>query len=111
MPICFRYTRNEEFAREELSTAFVKIINWLKKWDSSNKFEPWAKRITVNSIIDNYRKNKKHLHHEEIESYSVQSQMSYSNVIEQNIGYNEILELLYQLPELQELLLLLIQIN
>lgn len=27
MPICFRYTRNEEFAREELSTAFVKIIN------------------------------------------------------------------------------------
>ena len=26
MPVCFRYAKNEEFAREELSQAFVKIV-------------------------------------------------------------------------------------
>ncbi len=99
MPICFRYMKNEEFAREELNTAFVKIIKGLKKWDYSKGFEPWAKRITVNSIIDNYRKNKKHLYHEEIDSYHAELKMNHINPIEDEIGYNEIVELLHQLPE------------
>lgn len=99
MPVCFRYTKNEEFAREELSTAYVKIINGLKKWDYTKGFEPWAKRITVNSIIDNYRKNKKHQYHEEIDDYKVELKMTHSNPTEESMCYNEIIQLLKQLPE------------
>lgn len=99
MPVCFRYTKNEEFAREELSTAFVKIISGLKKWDYSKGFEPWAKKITVNTIIDNYRMNKKHQNHDEIDDYKTELKMNHINSIEDEMGYNEIINLLEQLPE------------
>ena len=77
----------------------MKIINGLKKWDNTKSFEPWAKRITVNSIIDNFRKNKKHTHHEEIDSYHTELKINHINPIEESIGYNEIIELLDELPE------------
>ncbi|MGB1041572.1 MAG: RNA polymerase sigma factor, partial [Flavobacteriales bacterium] len=52
-----------------------------------------------NSIIDNFRKNKKHLHHEEFDNYHAELKMNHINPIEESIGYNEIIELLDQLPE------------
>ena len=99
MPVCFRYTKNEEFAREELSMAYVKIIKGLKKYKPDTGFEPWAKRITVNSIIDNYRKNKKHQFHQEIDNTVVERKIKHTNPIEEKIGYDEIIDLLNQIPE------------
>lgn len=99
MPVCFRYTKNEEFAREELSMAFVKIIDALKKFKPEKGFDPWAKRITVNSIIDNYRKNKKHQFHQEIDNEIVERKIKHTNPIDEKIGYDEIISLLDQIPE------------
>ena len=58
MPVCFRYTKHEEMAREELNQAYVKIIFGLKKYDPKINFDAWAKRITINSVIDNTEKIK-----------------------------------------------------
>ena len=100
MPVCFRYTKNEEFAREELSQAFVKIIFGLKKYNPEVVFDAWAKRITVNSVIDNYRKNKKHQYHDDIDDVVTQHKIKeHSNQTEDKIGYDEIMDLLEQVPE------------
>ena len=96
MPVCFRYTKNEEFAREELSMAFVKIIAGLKKMKPDVKFDAWAKRITVNSIIDNYRKNKKHQYHQEPLDQETKENLvgdSYLNPANTNYCYFALIEM------------------
>lgn len=98
MPVCFRYTKQEEMAREELNQAYVKIIFGLKNYDPEVNFDAWAKRITINSVIDNYRKNKKHLYNEDIDDVVVEHKLEHKNETEEDIGYKELLSLLEKLP-------------
>lgn len=61
MPICKRYHHNDEDARAAYNLAFIKIINGLGKIEIDElPFVPWAKRIMTNTLIDEYRKNKKY---------------------------------------------------
>ncbi len=59
LSVCFRYERNKEDAEFLLNKAFYKILKNLKKYDDKVPFEAWIRRITINTVIDNYRKNKK----------------------------------------------------
>ena len=60
MPICFRYNNYEEDARAAFNSGFIKILSGLEKVDKDLNFDAWAKRVMVNSLIDEYRKNKKY---------------------------------------------------
>ncbi|MEZ4937587.1 MAG: sigma-70 family RNA polymerase sigma factor [Crocinitomicaceae bacterium] len=60
MPICFKYHKDEENARAALNMAFLKVVTKLDTLGESVPFEAWAKRITLNVIIDDFRKNKKY---------------------------------------------------
>ena len=60
MPICFKYHKNEENARAALNMAFLKVCTKLDTLGEAVPFEAWAKRITLNVIIDDFRKNKKY---------------------------------------------------
>ena len=59
MGICIRYYRNELDARSALNASFLKILNNIDKYEYGMPFKPWIKRITVNTIIDIHRKNRK----------------------------------------------------
>lgn len=61
MPTCMRYHRNEEDARSILNLSFVKICKNLDKLKESTPFEAWVRRIVMNTIIDEFRKNKNYL--------------------------------------------------
>jgi RNA polymerase sigma factor (sigma-70 family) len=61
MPTCMRYHRNEEDARAILNLGFVKICKNLDKLKPSTPFEAWVRRITINTIIDEFRKNKNYI--------------------------------------------------
>lgn len=61
MPTCMRYHRNEEDARHVLNLGFVKICKNLDKLKEGTPFEAWVRRIIMNSIIDEFRKNKNYL--------------------------------------------------
>lgn len=64
MPVCFSYFTNEEDARHVLNMGFLKICEALKTDTIQHVvFRSWSKRIMVNTIIDEYRKNKKHIKH------------------------------------------------
>lgn len=64
MSICYRYTSHREDAEEMLNRAFLKILNNLESYRPEYPFGSWLRRVTVNSIIDQYRKNKKYKEHE-----------------------------------------------
>lgn len=59
MGICIRYTSNNEDARSLLNQGYLKILNNLEKKREEVPFGLWARRVMINSIIDEYRKNKK----------------------------------------------------
>ena len=59
MAICLRYTSNREDAEGLLNAAFLKIITNLDKYDQKIPFGSWINRITVNTIIDDFRRDKK----------------------------------------------------
>lgn len=61
MPMCKRYHINESDARSSFNLAFLKIVDNLSKLDKGAQyFIPWAKRITTNTLIDEYRKHKRY---------------------------------------------------
>lgn len=59
MGVCMRYKKDEQEAAEILNTGFLKILNNLDKYDPNAPFKPWIKRIMINTIIDEFRKNRK----------------------------------------------------
>lgn len=60
MSICVRYTSSYEEAQDALNTGFLKIINNLDKYKSNIPFKTWIRKVMVNTLIDQYRKEKKH---------------------------------------------------
>jgi len=59
MGICLRYQRNSSDAEELLNMGFLKIVTKLDKYNDGIPFEAWIRRIMINTIIDEFRKNKK----------------------------------------------------
>lgn len=102
MPICFRYNKNEEDARASYNMGFVKILKGLDKLDENANFNAWAKRLMVNALIDEYRKNKKY--NTKITKSDDERELDYysageSNEAESNLGVENIMMLVKELPE------------
>lgn len=103
MPVCLRYHKNEEDARSSYHLAFMKIIKNLKDIPADLVFIPWAKRITVNTLIDEYRKQRSYS--EKVVSKETDRELELSgshndNEGEQDIGYEMILKLVSELPDI-----------
>src|ERR1700758_3895039 len=60
MSICLRYVNSREEAREMFNVGFFKILNNLDKYQLNTSFKSWINKVMVNTLIDEYRKEKKH---------------------------------------------------
>lgn len=58
MHITLRYTRNREEALEILNDAFLKALLNLDKYDEEYPFQPWLRKVIVNTAIDYYRSRR-----------------------------------------------------
>jgi|TARA_B100000497_G_C7662677_1_gene399246 RNA polymerase sigma-70 factor (ECF subfamily) len=59
LSICLRYEKNKEDAEFLLNQGFMKIVTKLDSFKGDRPFEAWIRRIMINTIIDDYRKNSK----------------------------------------------------
>ncbi|MEO1261134.1 MAG: RNA polymerase sigma factor [Bacteroidota bacterium] len=59
MSVCLRYRRSEDEAAAMLNMGFLKIVQNLKKYQENVPFEAWIRRIMINTLIDDFRKNRK----------------------------------------------------
>lgn len=102
MPTCMRYYKNAEDARSVYNTGFLKIIQHLGSVDLKTlQFHGWAKRIMVNCLIDEYRKQKTYhanLQFSEHERTLDLGHEKVTNTAEDNFGVNDILLLLDSIP-------------
>ena len=60
MSICIRYTRNQDKAKEVLNMGFFKILTNLKAYKPEVPFKPWIRKIMINTLINEYKKEKIH---------------------------------------------------
>lgn len=97
-----RYKANEADAVAALNTTFMKILDNVASKKPGIDFIPWAKRIAINQLIDEYRKTSRH---RSIQTYidpnelSYMSQQSAQNLALQDVNAEEIMRLIQRLPE------------
>lgn len=60
MGIARRYKNNEEDKQTLVNNAFIKIVSHLDRYEEQSNFHAWVKRIVMNEVIDDYRKNIKY---------------------------------------------------
>lgn len=83
MRVCLRYQRNEDEAAAALNTGFLKILKNLDKFSGKASFEGWIKRIMINTMIDEFRKNRK------VRELMEYTDFSDSHHINSKVNYNE----------------------
>jgi RNA polymerase sigma-70 factor (ECF subfamily) len=54
--ICLKYSRNKQEAEDNLQEALITIFNKIEQFKNKGSFEGWMKRITVNTVLQTYRK-------------------------------------------------------
>lgn len=55
----YRYSNGKEQAVHFFNLGFVKILLNLKKYDQNNPFDYWAKRVLINTILNELKKEKR----------------------------------------------------
>jgi RNA polymerase sigma factor (sigma-70 family) len=99
MSICLRYTRNADKAKEVLNMGFYKILNNLGKYNTDAPFKPWIRKVMINTLINEYKKEK--THHDNIlyvEEYYETDKYSEINVALTKINADQIYGFIAKLP-------------
>lgn len=60
MSICIRYCKDKYEAGSRLNMSFLKVLQHLGQFDHSGSFKAWVSKITLRSIIDEFRSQQKH---------------------------------------------------
>ena len=95
-PVCLRYMSSREEAEDVLQEGFVTLFSKLDSYSGKGSFEGWARKIFVNTALMQLRKNDVLKESEDLEgAWDISSQ---DPTIIQNIGYQELLEIIESLP-------------
>ena len=99
MSICIRYTNNKEEAEEALNTGFLKVLGNLSKYKTEIPFKVWLRKIMVNTLIDAYRKQKRHNEQiKYVEDYIETSDFADVNAALTRMDVEQIYRMIRQLP-------------
>ncbi len=92
--ICLKYSRNAVEAQDNLQDAFLTIFKSIGQYKHKGSFEGWMKRITINTVLQKYRKervfeivNEETIEHEEVE------------IEESNVSLDFLLQIIQELPD------------
>lgn len=103
MGICFRYTNSREEAEQMLNLGFLKILKNLEKYRPEIPFKVWIRKIMINIIIDEFRKEKRHKENVEyVEEYYDNSNYAEQNNAIAKMNVEQIHELITKLPPMSQ---------
>lgn len=94
-PICYRYAKNEEDAKDILQETFIRVFNKLETFQDKGSFEGWIKRIAVNVAIRHYQNTVKKIDQHDIEK--VQEISSQESILSE-LNAEDILKKISELP-------------
>jgi RNA polymerase sigma-70 factor (ECF subfamily) len=92
---CLKYAPNYQEAQDVLQESFITIFEKIGQFEHKGSFEGWCKRIAINTALQNYRGAK-------IYSFETDNLAS-EEIIEveepEDLGMQELLEMVQQLPD------------
>jgi RNA polymerase sigma factor (sigma-70 family) len=114
MNIVRKYKKNEEDAASLVNDAFFKVFSNIANYKPEIPFEAWIKRITINTVIDEFRKNKKHKDVVKLDDYErtdfLETKLVVNDaLVEMNV--DEILKLIDKLDEEERVVFNLFEID
>lgn len=95
MSIALRYADSRDEGVDILNDAFMKVFNNIRKYDISRPFKPWLRRIIINTAINHYHNNKKHLLKTDIAA--LENDIAEDESIISGISYREIIDMMQEL--------------
>ncbi len=96
--VCLRYIKSKAAAEDCLQEAFIKIFTHIHSYRGDGPFEAWARRITVNEILSQFR--RKDVLTESLELENVEQEFSSGNQdVYDDLSHEELLNFILQLPE------------
>lgn len=93
--VCLRYSRDRTEAEDTLHEGFVKIMSKIGQYSGKGSFEGWMKRIMVNIALEKYRTRYRM---QTVEDISIFDQKGESETVYDQMGAEQLLELIAQLP-------------
>ncbi len=57
--LCLKYSRNKSEAEDNLHDSFMTIYDKIGQFKHKGSFEGWIKRVTVNTVLQKYRKERR----------------------------------------------------
>jgi RNA polymerase sigma factor (sigma-70 family) len=100
MSICMRYAKDRDTASELLNAGYMKILSNLSSYKPEVPFKAWIRRIMVNTLIDEYRRNKREREKVTyVEEYYDSTDYSEVNEALSRINCKQILDHIARLPE------------
>ncbi|WP_394974353.1 RNA polymerase sigma factor [uncultured Croceitalea sp.] len=92
--MCLKYSRNKTEAEDSLHDSFMTIYDKIGQFTGKGSFEGWMKRITVNTVLQKYRKEQ----HLNVVSENMGDEIDIESDNTNNIKLSTLLEYIQQLP-------------
>ena len=100
MSVCMRYLRQEEKAREMVNSGYFRILKQLPKYQAVAPFQYWARKVMVNVLINEHKKEKIHYgNHNYVENYKDEEGYAAINSAIEKYELQRILQCIDRLPE------------
>lgn len=93
--ICLRYSPNYAEAQDNLQDAFLTIFKKVEQYSGKGSFEGWIKRVTVNTVLQKYRKKR---HFDIVREDQIADTVD-EEIEDTTIPLNDLLEMVQQLPD------------
>lgn len=92
--VCLKYSRNYAEAQDNLQDAFLTIFRTIGQFKHKGSFEGWLKRVTINTVLQKYRKQRVFdlVKEEQIEAVD-------EMVEESDVSLDYLLKIIQELPD------------
>src|SRR5690606_12528896 len=88
--------RDSQEAEDVLQDAFVKVFNYLHKYESTGSLEGWIRRIVVNTALDQLRKNAKFGYMDDVDE--VGYKIEYNDYVVEGLAAEDLMKIINQMP-------------
>ena len=105
MGVCMRYKKDEAEAASVLNVGFLKILKNLDKKESHVPFQAWIRRIMINTVIDEFRKNRKVrelIEHTDFEDYHNHNDLVEFNMADLKFDAEQLEMMIKKLPPVSQ---------
>ncbi len=97
MAVSLSYCTCRDIAQEITHDSFMKIFSSIDRFNGKQPLKSWIRRITINTAIDWYRRDKKHFYHLDVSEHV--SDIPTIAIIDQ-LTIDDIYRLIGELPEM-----------